>query len=151
MQKYDIDSLWGSNASDIIRLKRESYDGAGNEVAKCLIYFWQRMAMKERTLARMYGLFAHEKKTGRVYKNKFWECAERLGANLTKLDVDKCFKLFDQDGKGYFCFPDFTRVSKLVQGYEIDQLFNHGDKINMKNKGKRCRGFSEREDIEYGA
>lgn len=134
-----------------MRVPREAYDSAGIEVAKSLIYLWQRMAQKERSLTRMYGLFAHDKQTGRVYKKKFWECAERLGANLTREDVDKCFKLFDQTGRGYFCFPDFTRVSKLVQGYEIDQLFHQGDKINLKNKGKRCRGFSEREDIEYGA
>ena len=99
----------------------------------------------------MYGLFAQENKTGRVYKNNFWESAERLGANLTKDDVDACFKLFDRTGKGYFGFMDFTRVSKLVQGYEIDQLFHHGDKLNTRPKGKRCRGFSEREDLEYDA
>ena len=99
----------------------------------------------------MYGLFAQENKTGRVYKNNFWESAERLGANLTKDDVDACFKLFDRTGKGYFGFMDFTRVSKLVQGYEIDQLFHHGEKLNTRPKGKRCRGFSEREDLEYDA
>jgi len=37
-----------------------------------------------------------------------------VGANLTKKDVDKCFKLFDAAGKGYFTFIDFSRVSKLV-------------------------------------
>ena len=110
----DIDSLWGSTASDIVRIRRENYDPAGVEVAKCLIYLWQRMAQKERTLTRMYGLFAHDKKTGRVYKNKFWECAERMGANMTKEDIDSCFKLFDRTGKGFFTFSDFTRVSKLV-------------------------------------
>ena len=44
MQRYDVDSLWGSTASDIIRLKRENYDVAGTDVAKSLIYLWQRMA-----------------------------------------------------------------------------------------------------------
>ena len=70
---------------------------------------------------------------------------------MTQEDVNKCFKLFDKTGKGYFQFPDFTRVSKLVQGYEIDQLFHHGEKIEMRGRGKRCTGFSEREDVEYDA
>ena len=66
------------------------------------------------------------------------------------MDVDQCFKLFDKNGKGFFTFNDFTRVSKLVQGFEIDQLFSKGDKRQVKG-GKRCRGFSERKNIEYNA
>ena len=105
--------------------------------------------MKETSLTRMYGLFEHEKQTGKVYKNKFWSCAEHLGANLHREMIDDCFKLFDRQGKGYFTFIDFTRVSKLVQGYEIDQVFNMGDKLVHKATGKRCKGYAERLETEY--
>lgn len=37
-----------------------------------------------------------------------------------------------------------------MQGFEIDQLFDKGDKRPVKG-GKRCRGFSERKNIEYDA
>ena len=81
-------------------------------------------------------------------KNKFWECAERLGANLNKKDVDQCFRLFDTQGKGYFSFIDFTRVSKLVQGFEIDQIFKNDNKGHVV-RGKRCQGFKEKQDEDY--
>ena len=91
----------------------------------------------------MYGLFDQDNKIGHVYKNKFWETAERIGANLTRDEVDNCFKIFDRNGKSYFTFNDFTRVSKLVQGFEIDQVFNHGEKYPYKARGKRCKGYTE--------
>ena len=109
------------------------------------------MSERATTLARMYSLFSQDKRTGWVNKSKFWECAERLGASMSKQDIDQCFKLFDKTGRGFFTFNDFTRVSKLVQGFEIDQLFYHGDKTNAKIGGKRCKGFSERQKIEYDA
>ena len=106
------------------------------------------MNQKQKTLTKMYALFSHDKQTG-VPKNKFWECAERLGATLTKAEVDGCFKLFDRTDKGYFTFNDFTRVSKIVQGFEIDLLFKEGDKVKRKIGGKKCIGFAERMSTDY--
>ena len=70
---------------------------------------------------------------------------------MTEEEIDKCFKMFDKEGKGHFTFADFTRVSKLVQGYEIDQLFSNGDKFPVKAKGKRVKGFAENQNAEYDA
>ena len=63
---------------------------------------------------------------------------------MTQEEIDRCFKMFDRDGKSYFTFADFTRVSKLVEGYEIDQLFTKADKFPMRAKGKRVKGFMEK-------
>ena len=79
-----------------------------------------------------------------------WELAERLGCNLTKHEVDQCYKLFDKTGIGFFTFTDFTRVSKLVQGFEIDQVFNEDEKLKTKVSGKRCKGFNEKMNLDYG-
>ena len=68
---------------------------------------------------------------------------------MTKTEVDQCYKLFDKTDKGYFTFTDFTRVSKLVQGFEIDQVFNEDEKLKQRLGGKRCIGFDERFKIEY--
>ena len=74
-----------------------------------------------------------------------WECAERMGAHMSKDEIDEIFKLFDQKDRGFFTFTDFTRVSKLVQGFEVDQVFHEGaNKIRVKEGGKRCKGFVER-------
>ena len=70
---------------------------------------------------------------------------------MTKKEVDMCFKLFDRGNKGFFTFIDFTRVSKLVQGYEVDQVFHYGEKVHTKSGGKRCKGFSERIALEQEA
>ena len=99
----------------------------------------------------MFGLFDPEYKIGHVYKNKFWEIAERVGANMSKHEIDSCFKIFDGNGKGYFTFQDFTKVSKLVQGFEIDQVFNFGEKYPYKARGKRCKGYNESYLAEYDA
>lgn len=68
---------------------------------------------------------------------------------MTQKEIDQCFKLFDITGKGFFTFTDFTRVSKLVQGFEIDQVMHEGDKRKLKTGGKRCRGFVERQKTDY--
>ena len=60
--------------------------------------------MKHSSLTDMFGLFNEDDKIGHVYKNKFWETAERVGANMSKHEIDQCFKTFDRNGKGYFTF-----------------------------------------------
>ena len=94
----------------------------------------------------MYSMFTSGTVKGdgieqKVAKAKFWEVAERIGAKMTTEEIDKCFRMIDRDGKGYFNFNDFSRVSKLVQGYEIDQICSHGEKVLATGKGKRCQGF----------
>ena len=44
------------------------------------------MGEKETKLNRMYGQFGRDPQ-GKVYKNKFWLAAERLGANFTADEV----------------------------------------------------------------
>ena len=73
-----------------------------------------------------------------------------MNAHMSKSEVDEIFKLFDQKERGFFTFCDFTRVSKLVQGFEIDQVFHEGaNKIRVKAEGKRCKGFQERVKNEF--
>ena len=52
---------------------------------------------------------------------------------MSKAEIDGCFKLFDPNNRGFFTFTDFTRVSKLVQGFEIDQVFHEGaNKVKVR-------------------
>lgn len=89
----------------------------------------------------MFGMFAQSE--DKVYKNRFWQVCERIEATLTVDEIDQCFKVFDSDAKGYFTFGDFSRVSSLVQGYEIDKICNNGEPAITRQMGKRCQGFKE--------
>ena len=68
MPRFDSDSLWGSTTEDIIRVKKNKYDKQGADVARTLIFLWQRMGQKETSLTRMYGLFGHDKQVSVVNK-----------------------------------------------------------------------------------
>ena len=78
-----------------------------------MVYFWQRVYEKESKLNKIFSLFGCDSQ-GKVYKNKFWLAAERLGANLTANEVQQIFHFFDREKKGFFTFSDFVRVSKQV-------------------------------------
>ena len=107
------------------------------------------MCVRETKLNRMYGQFGSDT-NGKVYKNRFWLTAERLGANLTSAEVNTAFEFFDNQKKGFFTFQDFVRVSKMVQGYEIDQIISQGIfKRGSRAPGKRCNGFIDVAHIEY--
>ena len=40
MQRFDVDSLWGTKADDMIKVKRGSLNTECNDIAKCLVYLW---------------------------------------------------------------------------------------------------------------
>ena len=139
--------MWSSTP----KRKYESNSLEKQEGVETLVYLWQKVCEKEVKLNRMYSLFGHDP-SGKVYKNKFWLAAERLGAKLTSEEVQSTFNFFDRDRKGFFTFSDFVRVSKQVQGYEIDQVISQGIfKRGSTKAGKKCRGFSEHQAQEYSS
>ena len=51
------------------------------ENIETLVYFWQKVCEKETKLNKIFTLFGCDQQ-GKVFKNKFWLAAEKLGANL---------------------------------------------------------------------
>ena len=49
-----------------------------------------------------------------MYKNKFWEIAERVGANMNKHEIDSCFKIFDRNRDGYIDTKELKNVTRLM-------------------------------------